>query len=74
MTGIKMEKQPGRRHAFILTIWTEGDPRPNAPPIWRFSLQDARTMERRGFKDLAALTRFVEEWTAEWPKEDADNP
>ena len=51
-------------HSFVLTLWRESEGLPNAPPVWRISLQDPHTSERRGFKDLVELVRFLEGWTA----------
>lgn len=65
-------KRPLQYHSFILTLWTEGSGLPNAPPVWRISLQDPYTSERRGFKDLAELGRFLAGWTAVPPAEKSD--
>jgi hypothetical protein len=59
-----MSKRPFQYHSFILSLWTEGGALPNDPPVWRISLEDPHTDQRRGFKDLAELMRFLEEWTA----------
>ena len=39
--------------AGLLRMWVER--RPQLPPVWRFSLEDVATGERRGFADLDAL-------------------
>lgn len=57
-----------RHHSFILSLWPEGGALPNGPPVWRYSLQDPLTSQRRGFKELADLVRFLEEWTAVPPE------
>lgn len=64
-----MGKRPFRHHSFILSLWVEGAALPNAPPVWRYSLEDPHSVQRRGFKDLAELVRFLEEWTAVPPEE-----
>ncbi|GIK59057.1 MAG: hypothetical protein HND44_10990 [Chloroflexi bacterium] len=64
-----MEQRPYPRHNFILSLWVEGGARPNAPPVWRYSLEEPHSSQRRGFKDLAELVRFLEEWTAVPPEE-----
>ncbi|MBK6712739.1 MAG: hypothetical protein IPG51_20765 [Chloroflexi bacterium] len=64
-----MDNRPYHNHSFILSLWAEGGARPNAPPVWRFSLEDPHTDQRRGFKDLAELMRFLEEWAAVPPEE-----
>lgn len=64
-----MDKRPYPRHSFILSLWAEGGARPNALPVWRYSLEDPHSAQRRGFKDLAELVRFLEAWTAVPPEE-----
>lgn len=66
----KFGERPLRHHSFILSLWPEGGTLPNAPPVWRMSLQDPHTDQRRGFKDLAELVRFLQEWTAVPPSEE----
>ena len=44
---------------YLLRSWREGDPVPEAPPVWRFSLEDPVTRQRRGFANLEALTSFL---------------
>ncbi len=65
----RFEKRPLRHYSFILSLWTEGGALTNAPPVWRFSLEDPHTAERRGFKDLAELLHYLEEWTQNPTKE-----
>ena len=55
-----MGQRPSRRHSFILSLWSEGSPLPNAPTVWRYSLEDPHSAQRRGFKDLAELMQFLE--------------
>jgi hypothetical protein len=51
---------PSPRYRFyLLACWAEWGPNPDDPPRWRFSLQDPRTGERRGFADLEALVATV---------------
>ncbi len=64
-----MDKRPYQRHSFILSLWAEGSARPNAPPVWCYSLEDPHSSQWRGFKDLAELVRFLAEWTAVPPEE-----
>ena len=63
-----MEKEIGKRalryHNFILSIWGEGGPYPDSPPVWRCSLEDPHTGKRLGFKNLAELTLFLNQWLA----------
>lgn len=52
-----MEKVPGRYLAYLLRLWlVDGE-----PPVWRASLEDARTGERRGFPDLESAVEFLQE-------------
>ncbi len=56
------EKPPLRRRSFILVLWEERGIFPRSPSVWRISLQDTRTLERRGFKSLTELARYLEQW------------
>jgi hypothetical protein len=67
--GRQMDNRPFQYHSFILSLWAEGGALPNAPPVWRFSLEEPHTGQRRGFKDLAELMRFLQVWTAVPPEE-----
>jgi hypothetical protein len=62
-----LAKRPLRRYSFILSLWSEAGPYPNSPLAWRISLEDAQTLRRWGFKDLAGLTRFLAKWIAAPP-------
>jgi len=44
---------------FLLRVWRERPASPGRPAVWRFSLEDVRTRERRGFGDLEALVAFL---------------
>ncbi len=65
-----MGKRPLRYHSFILTLWQEAGAAPDQPQVWRFRLEDPHGTVRRGFKDIAELVRFLEEWTAVPPKKE----
>jgi hypothetical protein len=56
-----------RYHSFILAMWQEGEPLPNAPPVWRYSLENPHTGERVGFRDAVELNRFLDRWVALLP-------
>lgn len=64
-----MGKRPYRHHSFILSLWQERE----EPPVWRISLEDPHTAVRRGFKGIAELARFLEEWTAVPPSPEQSN-
>ena len=53
-----------RRHYFILGLWQEGGAIPGSTPVWRYSLENPRTAERRGFGDARDLLALLEQWMA----------
>jgi hypothetical protein len=57
------EEQPSYR-VYVLRSWQEGHPSCGAPAVWRFSLEDPTTRQRRGFADLESLMRFLAAETA----------
>ena len=50
---------PPRYRGYMLRFWQERSQR-GAQVVWRFSLDDPHTGERRGFADLAALIAAVQ--------------
>jgi len=52
---------PPRYRSYLLTWWEERTRDPNLPAVRRFSLEDPRTGQRRGFADLAALVAALED-------------
>jgi hypothetical protein len=50
-----MEKSPARYQTYLLTAWQERSQNPAVPTVWRFSLLDPSTGQRRGFASLEAL-------------------
>jgi hypothetical protein len=48
-----------RYHAYVLRFWREGGPPADPPAVWRFSLEDVETGERRGFINLDTLVAFL---------------
>jgi rRNA maturation protein Nop10 len=52
---------------YVLRSWREGGSYSNAPAVWRFSLEDPTTRQRRGFADLAALMSFLAAETEKCP-------
>lgn len=52
--------QPLRYLSYLLRYWEERGPQPSQPAIWRFSLEDVETGERRGFANLEALVAFLQ--------------
>lgn len=51
---------PPRYRSYVLRLWEVDSA---GQRVWRASLQDANSGERRGFADLAALTAFLAEQT-----------
>jgi hypothetical protein len=51
---------PPRYGAYLLRYWEVRSDRPGQPSTWRFSLEEAGTGERRGFRELEALVAYLE--------------
>jgi hypothetical protein len=54
-----------RQRVYILRFWETRSFPPDAPVTWRFSAQDPRTGERRGFADLEGLMAFLAAQTSD---------
>lgn len=65
-----MLDRPPRYRSYLLTVWEERSSNPNAPPAWRFSLEDARTGQRRGYAGLEALVTALEQELADYRVEE----
>jgi hypothetical protein len=50
---------PARYGAYLLRCWEVRSQQPGRPSTWRFSLEEAGTGERRGFRDLEALVAYL---------------
>jgi len=61
--------QPLRYLSYLLRYWEEREPKPGQPAMWRFSLEDVETGERRGFANLEALVAFLQAKMAPEPPE-----
>jgi hypothetical protein len=46
-------------HAYLLRLWRERPASPERPAVWRFSVEDTRTRQRRGFGSLEDLLAFL---------------
>jgi hypothetical protein len=53
--------------AYLLRIWLEDDQNLSSSPSWRFSLEDAHTHARQGFRDLDALLAYLNDLTSSYP-------
>ena len=56
-------RRPSRYHILVLSLWEVGGDYPGDSSKWRFSLENARKAERKGFKGLAELMTYLETWT-----------
>jgi len=54
-------QNPPKRFLYLLTMWQERPTSPAHPAVWRFSLEDTRTRQRRGFGSLEGLMAFLRE-------------
>ena len=55
--------------AFILRLWQECPASETYPPVWRFSLEETRTRQRRGFADLKEVLDFLQTQIGESERE-----
>jgi hypothetical protein len=52
--------KPPRYRSYLLAFWEERSRDPSVPGVWRFSLEDPHSGERRGFASLEALVAALE--------------
>jgi hypothetical protein len=50
-----MLEMPARYRTYLLAAWEERSRNPGVPAVWRFSLLDPGTGQRRGFASLEEL-------------------
>jgi hypothetical protein len=60
-----MFERPPRYRSCLLTLWEERSSDPGVPVVWRFSLEDARTGQRRGCAGLEALVAALKQEMAD---------
>lgn len=60
-----MIEKPPRYQSYLLTVWEERTLDPSFPVVWRFSLEDVRTGQKRGFADLGAFVAALEQEMAD---------
>jgi hypothetical protein len=58
---------------YVLRSWQERGPTSGTPAVWRFSLEDATTRQRRGFENLEALMNFLVAETHKGPFQELSN-
>jgi hypothetical protein len=53
--------KPPRYRSYLLIFWEERTHDPGVPAVWRFSLKDPHTGQRRGFASLETMVAFLRE-------------
>ena len=56
---VNNHNRPPYYRSYLLTVWEDRSAEPDMPSAWRFSLEEARTGQRRGFAGLEALIAFL---------------
>jgi hypothetical protein len=56
---MKQPEELSSYRVYVLRSWHECYPCSETPSVWRFSLEDPATRQRRGFADLESLMRFL---------------
>jgi hypothetical protein len=51
--------KPPRYWSYLLTFWEERCQDPDTPVVWRFSLDDPHTGQRRGFASIEEVMAFL---------------
>ena len=51
--------KPPQTRTYLLTIWEERSQDPALPTVWRFSLGDPNSGQRRGFASLEEMVDFL---------------
>ena len=54
-------EHPPRYRAYLLRFWEERSQHAGDGGVWRFSLEDLHTQERRGFATLEEMVAFLQE-------------
>lgn len=61
---MKATEEQSSYRVYVLRSWQEGRASSRSPGVWRFSLEDPTTRQRRGFADLESLMSFLAAETA----------
>ena len=51
--------KPPRYRSYLLSFWEERSQNPDTPVVWRFSLEDPHTGQRRGFASIEKVMAFL---------------
>ena len=54
-----MLDQPPSYRTYLIRCWEERSRDPTLPTVWRFSLEDPHTGQRRGFASLQDMVAFL---------------
>lgn len=63
--------EPPRYRTYLLTVWEERSQDATPPTLWRFSLKDPATGQRRGFASLDEMMAFLSSELAGGPHDRA---
>ncbi len=55
-----LHDEPPRHQSYVLRCWEMRSQYSDRPATWRFSLEDARTREKRAFSNVEALAAFLQ--------------
>ncbi|MBN1483924.1 MAG: hypothetical protein JXA37_04315 [Chloroflexia bacterium] len=53
------EQNPLHYHSYLLRLWQERPAAAGQPAVWRLSLEDARSGDRKGFGSVEDLEAFL---------------
>ncbi|HNB53194.1 MAG TPA: hypothetical protein PK530_14685 [Anaerolineales bacterium] len=62
-----------RYHHFILQLRQELNQTAAESPVWRLSLEDPRTGERKGFRSVDEMAAFLKAWMQTSPDPNTKN-
>ena len=54
-------ERPPHYRSYLITFWEERSQDSDRPAVWRFSLEDPRSGDRRGFPDLEMLVAALKQ-------------
>ncbi len=55
-----MERRQATYQVYVLRMWQEQDAAPGRPAVWRLSLEDPRTRQRRAFQSVDEMGLFLD--------------
>jgi hypothetical protein len=66
--------KPPRYRSNLFTYWEDRGREPDAPVVWRFSLEDPHSGQRHGFASLDELVTVLKQEMVESDNEYQDEP